>query len=193
MHELFNSFVKFLVIIIIGLGFNKICNDTASKYYQQRIESSKTRPKVYDISHLLLPDINKHSYVSEIMNIIILLPFVVYWNEKAISDFISYLGVILLIRSLVINLTILPKDKNCDEKEISFGGCYDKIFSGHFSTGFLATLIFYKYNMINSIPILASLNIINAIIILAVRNHYTIDLVVSIFVVLTVFNKNLKF
>lgn len=193
--NLVSSFVKIIVIIITGFIFNKLCNDTASIYYQSRIDSGKTTPKVYDIFHRILPDLSRFKFESEIILIMILLPFLVpiftTENTEPVNEFVSYLIVIMFIRSFIINMTILPKDKNCDGLGLN-GGCYDKIFSGHFSTGFLATLIFYKHNIITNIPVLILMNVLNAGSILAVRNHYTVDVLISIFVVLTIVDNKLK-
>lgn len=188
-----STLLKFTATAAVGLFFNNICNTTATDYYDNRIKAGKTNPKVFDILHKFLPDLTEFNIASEVINLLLLSPFFLYWNTEAIHEFTSFILVIFLLRSLMINITILPKHKKCFSKNLDLtGGCYDKIFSGHFATGFLASLIFYKYNMVSNIPALVAMNTLNAIAILAVRNHYTIDIVVSIFVVIVVFNNNLK-
>lgn len=108
--------------------------------------------------------------------------------------FYNYLGfiiVILIIRIFTNILTILPKNNSCTiSNSFSFrGGCYDKIYSGHFASVFIATLILYKNKYINII-LLVLINLINSLFIILSRNHYTIDIVMSFFVSLVVYQNN---
>jgi hypothetical protein len=71
------------------------------------------------------------------------------------------------------------------------GGCYDKIFSAHFGITFLTTLILFDNGLINNF-IAILINLVNGMFILLSRNHYTIDIVVSIFVVIIIYQNNLN-
>jgi hypothetical protein len=71
------------------------------------------------------------------------------------------------------------------------GGCYDKIFSGHFGITFLMTLLLYDNGYINQFVAIL-VNFLNAILILLTRSHYTIDIIVSIFVVIIIYQNNLN-
>jgi hypothetical protein len=71
------------------------------------------------------------------------------------------------------------------------GGCYDKIFSAHFGITFLTTLILFDNGLINNF-IAILINLVNGMFILLSRNHYTIDIIVSIFVVIIIYQNNLN-
>jgi hypothetical protein len=98
-----------------------------------------------------------------------------------------------LLRQFIIQMTILPKNTVCDIKNTSMirGGCYDKIFSGHFGITFLTTLVLLENGLINKFIALL-VNLVNGIFILLSRNHYTIDIIVSIFVVIIIYQNNLN-
>jgi hypothetical protein len=162
-------------------------------YYTKR---THTYPKVYDIAHRFLPKIHPdYEVISHIFTFACLTPFLFYFNLDVIKVFIGYALIIFLIRDLTTYVTILPRTKTCDTTQNSLivGGCFDKIVSGHTSAVFLATLIFYKYRIIRNIPILISMNAINAFLILLTRHHYTIDVIMAFVVTLFVFtNKFFK-
>ncbi len=65
------------------------------------------------------------------------------------------------------------------------------MFSGHFAFGLFTTLILFNNNIIDSIPrnklLFLLFNAIHFIIIGMTRSHYTIDIVVSVFITLFVF------
>jgi hypothetical protein len=109
-----------------------------------------------------------------------------------LQEYLSYWIVIFMIRSVTTIVTILPKHKECkiEDKLIFVGGCHDKIFSGHFVSVFLATILYLKNKWI-SMPILVLINIINSVSILLSRGHYTIDIIVAFFVTLFVYQNKL--
>jgi hypothetical protein len=90
-------------------------------------------------------------------------------------------------------MTILPKHRSCNinEQQYLFGGCYDKIFSGHFAVILLITLLLKKYNYI-SLPLLILINMIHFIMILVFRWHYTIDIVIALLITLFVYQNNMN-
>lgn len=182
------------IFILIFVLTNKTCQMTGKTFYNNRISNNKTKPKVYDISHRILPNYS-NTYLDFIVKdsfvvLGVLIPFLLSGNLLAFREYLGYYLVIILIRCLTINVTILPKTK--DELNPIDTGYYDHIFSGHFATLFLATLIFYKYGIIKSPEILIAANIINTFIILSTRSHYTIDIIVSMIVVLLVYTNGIK-
>lgn len=182
------------VFIIIFIVTNHTCQITGESYYTNRIINNKTKPKVYDIGHKLLPNYSNTDLDFIVKDLFVLLgvslPFLLSGNWLAFKDYISYYIIIILIRCLTINITILPKTK--DKLNPIETGYYDHIFSGHFATLFLASLIFYNYGIIKSPEILVAANIINSFIILSTRSHYTIDLIVSMMVVLLIYTNGIK-
>ena len=94
--------------------------------------------------------VDKFEYASDIISLILII--------LDVNMFYNYLGfviVIFIIRIFTNILTILPKNNLCvTNYSLTFRGCFDKLFSGHFSSVFIATLLLYKNNYINIILIL---------------------------------------
>ena len=118
-------------------------------------------------------------------------------NNNMINEFILGFFLIILIRSLMIICTILPRQNNCKVTKLKIfnktigGTCYDKMFSGHFAFGLFTTLFVFRNNILepnfsNKILFLI-INSIHFLIIGITRSHYTIDIVVSIFITTFVF------
>lgn len=169
-----------------------VCFYEGKRFYDDRENRGKTTTKIYDISHKYLPDLSKVQYMDILANSIILLPLLLNNGDR--QDYVGYLLVILAIRAVFISSTILPKDKSCcDTVGVStfvFGHCYDKMFSGHFAAVFLFSLIYSKHT--SNIWGLVLLNILNTLVILMRRAHYTIDILASFFITLFVFQNKLK-
>ena len=111
-------------------------------------------------------------------------------TQTLTTEFLAKFLIIMLIRSFTIISTILPKHENCEDKfsirEFFLGGCYDKIFSGHASFILLLTLLYYREHIIGLVPLLG-INIINCLLILATRSHYTVDILLAVFVTTTIY------
>lgn len=148
-------------------------------------------PRVYDVLHEGLPYIPMLEHMSDIMCVSLLLLLVIL-DRTIFYYFLGFILTIFIIRSITILVTVLPKNKKCNVKYASMfrGGCYDKIFSGHFATGLLATIMLYSNNYINLIFLLL-INFMNALFIILSRNHYTIDIIVALFITLFVYTNNL--
>lgn len=159
-------------------------------FYEERIQNNKTTPKVFDIGFKYLPDYTDDQCLLFILNsIIVIAPFFVHFilGHKILNEYFYYFIIIYLIRLVMINSTILPKMKRCVNEFNLFstvnGHCYDKIFSGHFSSIFLLVLILYSKKIYTNVPVLTSFIMFIALLILLTRSHYTIDIIVAVFVV----------
>ena len=197
--------IKYLTIIfIIGLYLcihaylNQLAQTNGEKYYNKRIAENKVTPKVYDIMHEHLPYWKNNDWLNNLIGVLTIIPLIYTNNPELYFDFASLLLIVNIIRDITINLTILPKEEECQLSDRSYlystalGACYDKIFSGHFAFVFLLTLLYNSYNIITNMPMIIIWNIINAISILIIHSHYTIDIVMSFFVCMTVFNEYMK-
>lgn len=187
------KFVSAVITFIIFHWFiNYLLIKNGDKYYNTRVLKKKTTPKIYDISYLL-PDYSKYYYVSDIYTSLCIL-LMVFSHTQILKEFIEFGIILFIIRDITISVTILPKVKECDtnNSNLIFGGCYDKIFSGHLATVLLLSLLMYKYKIITNVYVLSIINIVNALLILTVRAHYTIDIIVAIFVTLFLFTNNIK-
>lgn len=198
--------MKYIVLAIISIIYISFhiyltnhVQETGDEFYNNRIENKKVVPKVYDIMHKYIPYWEDNLGIGNSICLISLIPLFYVNKAQIYFDFIILLLIINLIRDITINVTILPKDKFCDNSKIhnllySFtGGCYDKIFSGHFAFILLLSLLYNSYNVIKNIPFLVLWNVLNAFIILMIRSHYTIDIIVSLFICLGVYNEYIKY
>ena len=185
--------MNFIIVFIINIIITSWLYREAKTFYNDRINKKKTIPKIYDVGIKYTPDLSHLKWLEYVSHFIALvLPFC--FGSKIWYEYTSYIVTILLIRYMFIVLTVLPKYKGCDDKSVNItnyiiGNCYDKIFSGHFASVFLLTLILLQngYNL----SYLVIFNIINAFIILSLRYHYTIDLVVAMLVVMLVYQNKL--
>jgi hypothetical protein len=166
-----------------------ICSNALDKrmdaYY-----SRVTYPHIYDVFHSILPNWYQYEYIINIYTAFFL---ILLLYHKLGHEFIGFIIPIYIIRCITIHLTVLPKHDECEiQDEMNLvGGCYDKIFSGHFSVVLLTTLLLWKHKLL-SIPGIILLTSIHAFFILATRAHYTIDIVVSLIVVLYIFQQNIS-
>jgi len=184
------SILILLYFVIFGLNkLNLYHLETKSERFYQKKENYK---KVQDIFHDILPHIEHFEYASDVIAI-----SVIGYLAIMRFDLLYHLGglvfTLTLLRQFIIQMTILPKNTVCDIKNTSMirGGCYDKIFSGHFGITFLTTLVLLENGLINKFIALL-INLVNGIFILLSRNHYTIDIIVSIFVVIIIYQNNLN-
>ena len=188
---------KFGVIAVIILVYTMICNnlqyrlENKSEVFYEDVKL-KQKSKIYDIIHQNLPSLRN---LSTIVDIIPFIPLIIIFfiDLNLFYRVIGLLGTIFIVRMFIIHLTILPKDKKCDIKKSSVysGGCYDKVYSGHFAVVFTCLLFLYKNNYIN-IFTLVSLSIITALLIITSRSHYTIDIFVSFLMVIITYQNNLS-
>ena len=172
------------VIIVVILLLNFICiqnlNSIGKYYYKHPIH-------IYDVGFKYLPDLHKYAYLSDV---IVILGCLCLFIPGIFLPFLYLIIPIWLIRFITSTVTVLPKIINCNIKSniysTIFGGCYDKIFSGHFSILFVITLLLLEKSYISLLTTIV-INLLHGLFIIAVRNHYTIDVVVSFFVTLCVY------
>jgi hypothetical protein len=188
---------RFGVIIIIILIyilvskkiFHKLENKSEVFYKNLKIEQNI---KIYDIIHHNLPSMRHLSVIVEAIPFIII-AIVFFIDLKLFYNLSGLLITIIIFRMFIIHFTILPKDKKCDIKNSSVynGGCYDKVYSGHFASVLICLLILYKNKYIN-IFTLVFLSMVMAFLLILTRAHYTIDIVVAFLVVWVVYQNNIN-
>jgi PAP2 superfamily C-terminal len=171
-------------LILIPLGVlliffsNYLTNRLGENHYRESNE-------IYDLFFSYLPDLHPYeSTYSVTFGIFLILSFLLlnFSNKK---EFATKLFIIFLIRAITIPTTILPPSySSCDfDSFVSTvnGGCYDRIFSGHTAAGLLMTIFLVKQGILNlSTAIL--LNVVNIFAILSTRAHYSIDIVIALFI-----------
>lgn len=195
-------FIIFICItIIIHIKSMEFIYNKGHEFYNKKKEKDN---KIWDIIHSNFKDYSQYNHIKNIYLIIFLIPILLKPNMLFIQEFILKFSIIVLLRSITIISTILPRNtkkiKNCKKKKCSLydkiigGGFYDKMFSGHFAFGLLLTLLFFKYNILSSTFInvisFITINIIHLFILSATRSHFTMDIIVSLYVTLFIFNIN---
>ena len=167
----------FIPAIIFIFGSNYLTNKIGNEHF------SKTTD-LFDLGHILIPDMHEYYNTYNMIFYIVAASFLALSNT-AKANFIMQLIIIFFIRAITIFVTILPKHHKCENSESVFsyinGDCFDKIFSGHTSFMFLLTLFLMKENIIN-FPLLIAINAANILSILAVRSHYTVDVLLALLI-----------
>ena len=181
--------ILFIIVFILFLANNYNLNfieNIGESFYS----TNHDFPKIYDILHENCMHVDKFEYASDIIGLILIITLI-FLDINMFYNYLGFIIVIFIIRIFTNIVTILPKNNLCiTETGWSFrGGCFDKLFSGHFSSVFIATLLLYKNNYINII-LLVLINLINSLFIILSRNHYTIDIVMAFFVSLFVYQNN---
>jgi len=182
-----------VIIVIFLLVCKKVFHrlENKSEVFFENIKL-KQKSKVYDIIHTNLPPTRKLMTIVDATPFI-LLAVIFFIDVNLFYNIMGFLVTILILRMFIIHITILPKDKKCDIKKSSIfsGGCYDKVYSGHFSVVFMCLLSLYVSKYINLFTLL-SLSIIFALLIITSRSHYTIDIFVAFLIVVVVYQNNIN-
>lgn len=178
-------YVLFILVLITCSTY--FTNVWGRYYYEQEFRVNQ----VFDILHQYTPDFHKYELVINILPVLCILA-IVFFSSDALEEFALKLLLIYLIRALTTLTTILPKHEKCEEKEFTWvnainGGCYDKIFSGHSAITFLGSLLLYRENVI-TLPVFAGVNIVESLLIILTRAHYTIDVLLGILITYLVYD-----
>jgi len=183
---IFNTYSLLLCMILIILISNYATLKIGSEYYK-----SSEKLELFDISHKLLPDLHAYRPMKDIIGFLGIISLFFFSTESLTIEFITKFTIIMFIRAFTIISTILPKHDKCVDtfgiRSYFLGGCYDKIFSGHTSFMLLLTLLYYREHIIDGFSLIG-INVINILLILATRSHYTIDVLLAIFVTTTIYN-----
>jgi len=147
---------------------------------------------LFDIFHVILPDLYNYHYLVDILGLCAVISLAFVSTNEITNEFIAKFIIIMFIRAFTIISTILPKHDKCitdvgSLRSMILGDCFDKIFSGHTSFILLLTLLYYREHIIH-LPMLLGVNILNIFLILATRSHYTVDVLLAIFVTTTVYS-----
>lgn len=188
-----------------NMNINNNCNG--------HINGNGNTNSIWDIIHSSFGDYSHFNYSKNWYLLVFIMPIMLKFSNVShnfIYEFIVKFMIIILLRSFTIVSTILPKNSKLKvdiKKEDNFfklmyhrtigGGGYDKTFSGHLSFGLLLTLLLFKYKFLESNNLNTMLytlfNIIHFMIIGITRSHYTVDMIIAIYVTLWVYNFNLVY
>ena len=115
---------------------------------------------LYDIIISNTPDLSKYDYISNLLFIFIfsfLLIPLFFKNYKFFISFFKYFSIIVLLRTITTQVTVLPPQTECkyEKKFLNIfymclnGHHIDKIFSGHTSASLLIVLLYFRYNILD--------------------------------------------
>ena len=166
-----------------------------------RIKRNKQqfRKPLYDVIH---HNTNNYSHLSKIIDfssLIFLIPFIKSYKEQQCIEVSLYFAcafsIVIILRSFALLATDMPScdvecnPHNLDIYNVFFGHCHDKLFSGHSSFTLLACLIAYKYNYLstNQFTGMFLLQMLYAFSIIITRGHYTVDVLLSYYIVIPLF------
>ncbi len=147
------------------------------------------KQNLYDIIASNTTNLNKYSYLINYLCMLFILPFIFQFKINYLISFFKYYSLLLFIRAILTNVTVLPSclSENCEDyKDYGWykyinGHCNDKIFSGHVAKSIMALYLIYK-NKLLSQPLMYCaflLLFIISILIVMVRWHYTIDVLIA--------------
>lgn len=183
--------IVYILFILAVIQFSTyFTNWFGKRYYEQELHFNQ----IFDLFHEYTPDFHEYELLVNVIPFFLLVCFAVCGvNLSSLKEFAWKLLLIYILRALTIIITILPKHEKCmyDSKSVTMstflGGCYDKVFSGHMALTFLGTLIYYREKLI-SFPMFVGLNIVEAMLIILTRSHYTIDVILAILITYLVYD-----
>jgi hypothetical protein len=179
-----------VLVLAAVVASNYATNALGSQFY------GKSTVKIYDLMHENIPDLSAYSELNDLL-VAGLAASVIFVPQplRILTEFADSFLLILIIRCFTIVSTILPKESGCQPQnswiQLLKGQCYDKIFSGHISFVFLATLIYLRENLI-SFPVFILLNVVQASSILLTRSHYTVDVILGVVITYLVWKSKLR-
>ena len=181
-----------LVLVII---FHRFCQKRVYSKSKELLQNVEPLP---DVGHSLLEKISKNRKLFTIMctknygvcdvltmALIVIALFYLLRNRQIgiLSDVFLVISILFFVRSIMFNLTLLPDPSPGPCKmTLFFGGCNDLIYSGH---SVLLTISLYilliKANIGNiGKCIYTTMYMLALFTILACKNHYTVDIIISV-------------
>lgn len=182
------------VLVVVAVFAHVLCSYTVArigKRFYSNAHWDTESPRVFDLGHHIVPDRSQTTSLWYLNDGLAIAAFGLAYVFKLYS-FYAYWLLLVAIRGVANLATILPKDERCDDGAFSFthllnGHCYDKIFSGHFATVFLFTVLALRNYGSPVVCGAAGTSLFAyAVLMLAIRSHYTIDILVSVAVVFAV-------
>jgi PAP2 superfamily C-terminal len=183
--------ITLTVLFCVFYTILKIKSTSIKNSYKEK-EKEKDTDKLSDVIHTYGPDWSKYYQYAEIFFYIIILLFIVYATASKKLFVLYEIGFLLaffyFIKITCTLVTILPDPSGKCETKNTLGDCNELMPSGHLSS--LLIILFSLWPYIDNKywkMLFVSLISIYSFVIIAVRNHYTIDVVISWFVVYTIY------
>jgi hypothetical protein len=197
--KVFINFRLFLCLIFWGLCILIHKNLTVKTYdLGMSINLIKQKP-LYDIIQQNFPNLQTIRFIPEILHVIpviSLMGFIAHnrneYSVLALSAFLINHAVLMLIRCIFFSVTLLPDSSEMCAFSTHIGSCFDLIFSGHSTIMYLCTYIINDYFYISRTvySFFHINNILTCVLIITCRNHYTIDVLISIILTYLIYKYN---
>jgi len=134
----------------------------------------------HDVGYTLVPRMDVSPFVLNVVVLLSFLPLILNPQMGAVRAFVIYYTIVMLIRAVTTNLTILPEDRECPHTEFTLGTliqghCSDKLFSGHQALVATVGIVCVQYGIVST-PLAIIYNGVVAYLLLASRSHYTVDI-----------------
>lgn len=146
-------------------------------------------PPLYDLIQHHTPNLQPYRILPEFLHLVPIAIFLYLVIKHSNSNSVQALNKMLLVHSQLLVLrcicfavTLLPDSSQMCKITQFVGSCYDLIFSGHTTAMFLFTYLIKEFFNIKPLTyfLLQLNNYITSFIIIACRNHYTIDVIISL-------------
>jgi hypothetical protein len=180
--------ILILIILVIASYFAAMhfAYDEGKKHYSDNditlpdigfrvLKDKRSSNKMYDIKESIF------------ITYLILFIFLIRENKTALYEFALSVLIILFLKNILFVSTILPDpSKRCQRASLSKlhkGGCYDLVISSHCVLLFVSLFVILKHCNYNTLTISTVIGIQMLIIycILALRQHYTTDILNAFF------------
>jgi hypothetical protein len=165
-----------------------LTNGYITQNVEKKIVNNVSQEPLYDLLFEILPNLERFRLLNDIISICFIIAALKLTDSKKTLQIMLVIGI---IRIAITYLTVFPKSTKsaCNFYKFSLvGGCHDKILSGHTAMNVVASLQIlslypqYKY-------ILLPLNLLASFLIIASRDHYTIDVVIGYLVSILIFTQ----
>ena len=164
-----------------------ITNKCKKLAYKNGKKKNPDEKPLHDLGHYYLPDLDNFYSVIDVILGIYIIAFLYYSNIELLKEMSLLMCIIFIFRSILVISTSLPDPSGvCEKKKFQIGYCNDLMFSGHTATITLISL--YLMSIFpNKRNMLILGNIITYILIIASKNHYTIDVLIGSYVSTTLY------
>jgi hypothetical protein len=167
-----------VALLVVGVA-NRLTCVLGKAHYE---DSGKT--KLMDIGHLIVPRISAPTWALDAASMSSMLPLT--WAPDpfaVVLEFLPMFLTLMVLRALTTVSTILPKDRECISsqhglQQMVTGHCYDKVFSGHLTFVLLWGLVFVSRGLVSK-TVFAVYAGAFVTLLLAIRAHYTVDLIIA--------------
>jgi hypothetical protein len=149
----------------------------------------QTYAPLYDIVQRNFPNLQRYRIIPEFLHVIPVILLLLYIitgssdvSTKAFNKFLVTHGPLMALRGIFFSVTLLPDSSEMCLESGHIGSCFDLIFSGHSTIMLLCTMLIREFFNVSTLlySTLMIKNFITCFMIIVCRNHYTIDVLISI-------------